>query len=150
MSNSEAMKRLWANGHFAGRKPTSVPKTECKRGHKLEGDNVLVTTQGRQCRACNLMRDLSRYQRKRLAAFGITQEQFDELAARGCAICLRPLSRDRNAHLDHDHETNQFRDLLCVNCNTGLGCFMDSPALLQAAISYLSKHGKVTNGDGTH
>jgi len=38
--------------------------------------------------------------------------------------------------LDHDHETNRNRGMLCQRCNTGLGMFYDG-ALFEAAQKYL-------------
>lgn len=85
-----------------------------------------------------------------------------------CAICTAHQSQFKKAlHLDHCHKTDKIRGLLCVNCNTALGHlkestgmvqqaiekdkvllstdskkgvskFLDDPALLQKAISYLN------------
>lgn len=51
-----------------------------------------------------------------------------------CAICLQEVPK---LHIDHDHQTNKVRGLLCGNCNRGLGVFQDSPVNLQNAIRYL-------------
>ena len=40
-------------------------------------------------------------------------------------------------HLDHDHETGQFRGYLCHHCNTGIGLFGDSTEHMRAGIAYL-------------
>ena len=42
--------------------------------------------------------------------------------------------------VDHDHDTEKVRALLCSFCNNGLGCFKDDPELLKGAIKYLNKH----------
>ena len=41
--------------------------------------------------------------------------------------------------IDHCHETDEFRGLLCPTCNIGLGQFKDNPALLRMAAEYLDK-----------
>lgn len=58
-----------------------------------------------------------------------------------CAICGQ---MPKLLRLDHDHITGNIRQLLCMNCNTGLGHFRDSLELLDKAKSYLEHHGKTT------
>lgn len=80
------------------------------------------------------------------ARYGITVERYDEmLAAQGgkCAICGSPDGRGGHPGygltfcVDHDHETQALRGLLCHPCNRGLGQFRDDPDLLRAALAYL-------------
>lgn len=62
-----------------------------------------------------------------------------------CAICgeLESVNakvfsiRKKSLSVDHNHETNAIRGLLCNECNTGLGKFKDKVSLLRRAISYL-------------
>ncbi len=71
--------------------------------------------------------------------YGLTPEATAELlATQGglCAICETPL--DERMHVDHDHETNEVRGLLCGTCNSGLGFFKDNLALLRRAADYLT------------
>jgi hypothetical protein len=42
-------------------------------------------------------------------------------------------------HLDHDHETGEFRGWLCWHCNTGIGKLGDTPDGLRNALDYLLK-----------
>lgn len=45
-------------------------------------------------------------------------------------------------HLDHCHETNDIRGLLCGNCNTGIGQMKDDVDKLQKAIDYLKSQAR--------
>lgn len=69
-----------------------------------------------------------------------------------CAICGQPeTSIDRHGNLrllqvDHDHEDNHARELLCFTCNNGLGSFKDDPVPLRAAADYFERHRKPTWG----
>jgi hypothetical protein len=68
--------------------------------------------------------------------YGITAKQYREMfeAQHGtCAICRQ----DRKLHVDHDHETNVVRGLLCMPCNTAIGHLNHDQELLLKAVSYL-------------
>lgn len=61
-----------------------------------------------------------------------------------CAICKKEETRkSRTAGkisrlaIDHCHETNSIRGLLCHACNTAIGKLKDSIELLESAIEYL-------------
>jgi hypothetical protein len=93
-----------------------------------------------------------------LRRYGLTTEKFNALLAsqgNACAICktTEPRGQYNAWHVDHNHACcprrekgsvrscgKCIRGLLCHACNTALGGFKDSPALLQAAIEYLRAH----------
>lgn len=65
-----------------------------------------------------------------------------------CAICQVELpdlmvyeNRRRGYAIDHNHETGDFRGILCLKCNSLLGMACDSIDVLMAAISYLENRG---------
>ena len=58
-----------------------------------------------------------------------------------CLICGKKFSKPLDAYIDHNHETNKVRGLLCSNCNLGLGAFKDSPKYLILAAEYLLREG---------
>lgn len=75
--------------------------------------------------------------------YGITLEEYNDMLYNQdekCAICGVVECRV-NTHfsVDHNHETGEVRGLLCNDCNTGLGLFLDDPERLKRAIHYLTK-----------
>ncbi|MEO8483323.1 MAG: endonuclease VII domain-containing protein [Acidobacteriota bacterium] len=69
---------------------------------------------------------------------GITLEQYDELLAKQggcCALCRQPPGKNR-LQVDHDHETNEIRGLLCSKCNVLLCVAIDNDTWLQRALDY--------------
>ena len=105
-----------------------------------------------QCKVCNLAGANARYnweetRKLRLKQkFGITVEDYDILLKEQngkCAICgsENPGRHDaKNFAIDHDHETDEIRGLLCQGCNTGIGLLGDDIERLEAAAAYLRKH----------
>jgi rubredoxin len=82
-------------------------------------------------------------QRERLfKKYGITAQQYDELllSQNGCcAICgTKKNGRKKNFVIDHCHNSQRVRGLLCTQCNAGLGNYKDSPDLLEKAKQYLT------------
>lgn len=67
---------------------------------------------------------------------------------RACAICEGSLpdlmvynDRKRGYAIDHNHETGEFRGILCLNCNSMLGMAKDNPKTLEKASAYLKVNG---------
>ena len=86
---------------------------------------------------------------KRCSRHGITSEQFAEAYENQdgkCLICCVIISQMGSA-IDHNHNTGEFRGILCKTCNRALGLFRDSPAILRRATDYLETRGHY--GDGS-
>lgn len=63
-----------------------------------------------------------------------TDAKIDALIERDggkCAVC-----GDERWHLDHCHETNELRGLLCGNCNRALGMLRESPERITRLAEY--------------
>lgn len=84
--------------------------------------------------------------------FGISLEQYEAMfrSQNGlCAICKHPERRkgkDGNVLplcVDHDHETQRIRQLLCGDCNTAIGLMKDDVLRLNAASEYILRHRSV-------
>lgn len=78
--------------------------------------------------------------------YGITLKDYDLLYEQQnglCAICGTdtPGGPGERFRVDHNHETNEVRGLLCNNCNRGLGYLKDSPTILSKALAYLLTNG---------
>lgn len=73
--------------------------------------------------------------------YGLLVEEYLAIAARGCEICgTKPAGgtgKHSRLYIDHDHQTDQFRGLLCFACNLAIGRFDKSPNVLMAAVQYL-------------
>lgn len=59
-----------------------------------------------------------------------------------CDICKEPESYGRATFLsvDHCHNSNTIRGLLCNNCNRAIGLLKDDIDVLENAVKYLKKH----------
>ena len=85
---------------------------------------------------------------KRLATFGVTQQQYDAMLALhdgGCWICGGVNKSGRDLAVDHCHRTGIVRGLLCSNCNSGIGKIGDTAAAVQRAADYLARHEAATS-----
>lgn len=75
--------------------------------------------------------------------YGLSTEEYNgKLEQQGgvCAICGNPPKNERRClAVDHCHDTDKIRDLLCNPCNSMLGHCRESIATLKSAIAYLEK-----------
>ena len=69
--------------------------------------------------------------------YGITLEEYNKCMSKSvvCEIC----GKDRKLVYDHDHNTMEFRGVLCSPCNGALGAFKDTVEGLEEAIRYLKR-----------
>jgi len=76
--------------------------------------------------------------------YDLTPQKYQEMleAQNGvCAICggINNTSKRTKLYVDHCHDSNTVRGLLCDSCNRGLGNFKDNMSNLSKAIQYLTK-----------
>lgn len=80
--------------------------------------------------------------------YGLSVEEYNRMTVEQnnvCAICRQPNRRRRDKGrliVDHCHDTDKVRALVCHNCNAALGMADDDPELLESLADYLRKHGK--------
>ena len=95
-----------------------------------------------QCISCLAMPEIRR-EHKLQRAYGIGVEEYNQLLTdQGgvCCICQKECSSGRQLAVDHNHQTDKVRGLLCGNCNVGIGNLKDDPNLLRLAAEYLEKN----------
>jgi len=74
--------------------------------------------------------------------YNITIDEWNGLYERQkglCAICSEVLIIGRKTVVDHCHDTNKVRGILCRKCNTGIGMLSDNPDTVLRAYEYLAK-----------
>lgn len=86
-------------------------------------------------------RELARTKRAGDAGFRHRAEFYQALlelqGSEVCAICSESPSAGKRLQVDHDHDTDEIRGLLCARCNRMLGQAGDTEKLLLRAIDYL-------------
>jgi hypothetical protein len=81
--------------------------------------------------------------------YGLTKKEYEALEAQQdykCKICKTQAEDNNHGYLyvDHCHNSNQVRALLCQKCNSMLGYSRDRIDLLEKAIDYLKEY-KIEN-----
>ena len=115
---------------------------ECKSCGKTHLRNAKHLKQQTRSRECDNYRSpnwsgLERQDAHLRRKYGITQNEFNALIDfqdNKCAICGDKLDK---INIDHNHQTDEVRGLLCSGCNTGLGHLGDDIDGLEKALYYL-------------
>jgi hypothetical protein len=111
--------------------------------HKQGKDGVRpICKECRKAEPYNPQTQLNRYLK---STYNITLQQYDEMLLEQDSVCAICGSDDPGHYgrfsVDHNHETNEVRGLLCNQCNVGLGALQDSPDILLKAAQYLLDKG---------
>lgn len=128
-----------------GRRPNGTPKGYCLECDAAYQRQHATTDAGReQHRQARAKWNNGNHEYFLQYRYGITKRDYDDiLSAQGgvCAICKTPDpgGRDKVWNVDHCHNSNKVRGLLCGPCNRGLGQFRDDIDRLRAAIVYLER-----------
>ena len=137
-------------------------QTHCKNGHPRIPENLFANNSCKECAKTSnkQWRDahpeqVQRYARRRdewrtshpdhrkdywlQSKYGISQADYERMLAEQngqCAICFRLMDKPK---VDHNHETGEVRQLLCNECNCGIGFLREDTILVASALKYLEK-----------
>jgi hypothetical protein len=98
----------------------------------------------KECRAAENRRRYKPGQRRDLhlkATYGISLEQYEEMAEQQYNLCANPACTEPPIVVDHNHITGEVRGLLCNGCNTAAGLAGDSADKLRGLATYLDERG---------
>jgi len=92
----------------------------------------------RSCKACYV--NMNRENK-----YGISAKDYDKILKEQGGTCANKacdygLDDDHTLYVDHCHETNVVRGLLCHWCNTAEGYLKSSPEVAEGLIKYMRKH----------
>ena len=108
--------------------------TKCKENKPTTEYNKMARySDGLFCYCKDCQKDVQ-YKRR----YGLSKKEVEQMLEDQeglCALCGNPAI---NPQVDHCHETNKVRGVLCRHCNVGLGHFFDNVSYLEKAISYLN------------
>jgi len=95
------------------------------------------------CKSCQndpQIRLIRHYVRK----FGLEVSEIKNLLTNAtvCECCGIKLDDKNKFQIDHCHDTNQIRGVLCWNCNSAIGKLGDTYEGVLNALHYLEKHKK--------
>jgi hypothetical protein len=139
--------RRLAQRRFRAAHPVEALARERARRERNRGK---INEQRRALYAANpeKFREQKRRQRKpiynqtaRVKRYGITLDQYEEMMVQQegrCAVCHGEFGK--RIHIDHCHNTNVVRGLLCNGCNVGIGHLGDNPERMEAAAQYVRAH----------
>lgn len=142
---SACYQRLRASPAFV---PLGRPARVNTCGHHDQphyGKGMCTACRTRDWRAKNPERDQQMRRLTRTRRYGITPEIFDSILTdqnRKCALCCKALTKPKDIHIDHCHETGAVRGILCFKCNRALGMFGDNEAGLVRALAYVRRGRK--------
>jgi len=122
----------------------------CRNCENIKRQNYIFNNEDARKRKIEWEREYRKspeYARRKLgyrlkANYNMTLTEYDEICEKQggvCAICGKPNKGGKRLRVDHNHDTDEVRGLLCDYCNIGIGCFFEDKTALSSAINYLNK-----------
>lgn len=128
---------LWRTSEEYRQKSRDRKKKWYKRQRELDSERISKLYS--EYRLASLDKIRERHLKKK---YGLDWNAFNKLKENqnnSCAICGAPFADYSETRVDHCHESNKVRGILCHGCNVGLGYFYDNADALRRAADYLDK-----------
>ena len=127
-------------------------KQERRENHKKNRESrIIANKQNKQTITKNGLTRSQEYMLKH--NFNMSGEEYIKMfnSQQGlCEICKKAevvsdvrLNKIRNLAVDHNHDTNQVRGLLCIKCNSAIGHLNDDIDLIYISLLYLLKYSDI-------
>ena len=126
---------------------------DCKDGRKRYRNDCRVchnrttTANNNKSEEAKKRHRLNSFKSRIKAKYGISCEEYQRLYEDQhglCGICQKSyhstLDAANGLYIDHCHRTGSVRELLCHNCNAGIGHFKEDITILDRAIEYIRRH----------
>ena len=153
------MRKLWKAGDIMQEGPKiTVPalnsvKIRCTACEEVKSEEEFhkqsssFLGRNRKCKTC---KKEIRPAQHLWSEYGMTPEEYNNILERqggmcGNKACTYGKDDDHKLFVDHCHETNVVRGLLCHWCNAAEGFLKSSPEVAQGLIDYMEKHNLKTN-----
>lgn len=101
------------------------------------GDEITTKTTGVQCNTCRM--GLARYKMTKVDMINMSESQGNKCLLCDKDIVLFNRRKTNSGYIDHCHETNEVRGILCHPCNTILGYIENANLDLDTVKTYLSR-----------
>lgn len=116
---------------------TYIPDKACKRNHFLRYINSNNCV---ECDKIMILKHKISIKFKRIEKiYGLSKEKYLAMVLSQkncCAICDNYFEDHFQLHVDHCHDTNVVRGLLCPKCNQGIGLLNHNPELIRKSAVY--------------
>ena len=73
--------------------------------------------------------------------YGISLQEFNNLVTSQGGVCANRACDKPAEVVDHNHETEDIRGILCNGCNTAAGLAQDNPEVVRGLAEYLENRG---------
>lgn len=138
--------RLCQQRAHDARRTSSKPSQRC---HKCDVEMPDRKPGLRVCDGCRVDcrpsrdRQVERERQRRFRTYGITEAEYDAMLAsqdHRCAICQTDTPTAKGWVIDHCHESDMVRGILCGPCNSAIGLLGENPRVIADAAAYVKRH----------